>query len=158
MAFTLSCVLCSISSTSGIFTATTGRWHEFITVITTGKLAISVNVTRWSATSTACQCAKACDLQIFAIVIFNSFICTGVFPANSSFTASSISSGFLNDTASEALCGATGCSGIKVVGSALSFPLSFSFHALHEGSFTLARTSSGFASLHIVCLLALHAQ
>ena len=154
MASTLSCTLCSILSTSGIFTATTGRWHEFITVITTGKLAISVNVTRWSAASAACQCAKACDLQIFAIVIFNSFICNGVFPASSSFTASSISSGFLNDTASEALCGATGGYGTNIVGSTLSFLFSFNFHALHKGSFTLASMSSATTSLHIICLLA----
>ena len=49
-------------------------------------------------------------------------------------------------------------SGTKVVGSTLSFPFNFSFQALHEGSLTLARTSSGTASLHIVCLFALHAQ
>ena len=158
IASTLSCALCIILSTSGIFTATTGHWHAFITVMTTGKLAISVNVTRWSAASAACRCAKACDLQMFATVIFSSFICNGVFPSSSPFTASSISSSLLNEIASEALCGATAGSGTRVVGSALSFPFNFSFHALHDGSFMLARTSSGTASLHIVCLFAFHAQ
>ena len=91
---------------------------------------------------------------MFTIVIFSSFICTGVFPSSSPFMASSISSGFLKETISEALCGATGGSGTRVVGSTLSFQ----FYALHRGSFTLARTSSGTASLHMVILFALHAQ